>query len=65
MKNTEDKKITPACAYCTLGIGKSECRRRAETRGKTACFRFKYDPLLRVPKPPRVLAEHSENEFKL
>lgn len=82
MKTPEEKKITPACAYCTYGtsplksgdktsspfseaVWKSECRKRAESRGKTACFRFRYDPLLRVPKPPRVLPEHSKGEFEL
>ncbi len=81
MKTPDEKKIAPACSYCTYGtspksgdatslpksgdVWKSECRKRAEKRGKNACFRFKYDPLLRVPKPPRVLPEYPEGEFKL
>lgn len=62
---TEEKRIVPNCNYCAYGTGKSECRERVEKRGKTACTRFQYDPLLRVPKPPRVLQGHTEDEFKL
>ncbi|HOP11789.1 MAG TPA: hypothetical protein PK629_09900 [Oscillospiraceae bacterium] len=65
MKTPEEKKIIPSCIYCIYGTGKSECRKRVEARGKNACFRFKYDPLLRVPKPPRVIPDYSEDEFKL
>ena len=65
MKAPEDKKIVPNCSYCIYGTGNSECRQRVEKHGKTACRRFKYDPLLRVPKPPRILKAHAEDEFKL
>ena len=65
MKTHDENKIAPDCIYCIYGTGNSVCRKRAEKRGKTACMRFQYDPLLRVPKPPPILRQHSEDEFKL
>ncbi len=65
MKTSKEKKIPPNCAYCIYAAGKSDCKSRVEKRGKTACFRFKYDPVLRVPKPQRLIPLHSEDEFKL
>ena len=65
MKKSEENKIVPSCTYCIYIEHKSDCKSRAAKRGKTACFRFKYDPLLRVPKPQLIIPEHSHDEFKL
>lgn len=59
------KDIEPRCEYCRKAIvfdGCDEigCRRRGIVSPDDKCRRFVYDPLKRVPDPPR---SYKEKEF--
>ena len=48
-------KISPACAYCTHGSPAADqkmvlCKNRGVVSPYFACRKFRYDPLLRVPR---------------
>lgn len=50
------KDIEPRCAYCRwaapLGDGKLICEKKGIVAEGERCFRFRYDPLKRVPPRP-------------
>lgn len=48
-------KISPACSYCIYGTPASDrkmifCRQRGVVSPYYYCRKFKYDPLMRVPR---------------
>lgn len=48
-------KIAPACSYCIYGTPASDrkmifCRRRGVVSPYYSCRKFRYDPLMRVPR---------------
>ncbi|MGN0114668.1 MAG: hypothetical protein ACI396_05035 [Acutalibacteraceae bacterium] len=64
------KDIEPKCEYCANG-DKSEdgtlifCERKGILPPDYKCKKFKYDPLMRVPKVAPKLDEYSPDDFKL
>ena len=50
------KEIDPRCAYCRwaapLEEGKLICEKKGIVAAEGHCFRFRYDPLRRVPPRP-------------
>ena len=50
------EKIEPRCAYCKwaayLDEGKRICEKKGVVAAEGRCFRFRYDPLKRVPPRP-------------
>lgn len=64
------KKITPRCAYClnVRAIDRDNyiCLKNGSVDGMHSCFKFKYDPLKRIPpKPLPPLPEYGGDDFKL
>lgn len=48
-------KIAPSCSYCIYGTPASDrkmifCRRRGVVSPYYSCRKFRYDPLMRVPR---------------
>lgn len=48
-------KIAPACSYCIYGTQASDrkmifCKQRGVVSPYYSCRKFKYDPLMRVPR---------------
>lgn len=64
------KDIEPKCEYCANG-DKSEdgtlvfCEKKGILPPDYKCRRFKYDPLMRVPKVAPRLDEFSPEDFEL
>lgn len=61
--------ISPACAYCQHGTPASDpkmilCRRKGVVSPYYHCWRFRYDPLLRVPRR-QMLPELDPKDFTL
>ena len=65
------KKIERSCTYCIHGaqmeIGTILCSRKGFLQSDTGCFRFKYDPLKRVPGKMRALdfSKYDEEDYSL
>ena len=65
------KDIEPRCAYCTQGVLINEnqvaCVKRGIVAAENRCFRFRYDPLKRVPPRPAQLSTDGlkEEDFSL
>ncbi len=65
------KDIEPRCIYCAKGnpINDREvvCPRKGVVAGEYHCFRFRYDPLKRVPPRPVKLetGKLTEEDFQL
>ena len=65
------KNIDPRCAYCAQGVRINEtqvaCVKKGIVSAENHCFRFRYDPLKRVPPRPAKLdaARLTEDDFKL
>ena len=53
------KDIEPRCAYCQRGVRLEEekilCAKKGVVSPGGSCRAFRYDPLKRVPPPPRAL----------
>ena len=65
------KDIEPRCAYCTQGVRINEtqvaCVKKGIVAAENRCFRFRYDPLKRVPPRPMKLETDKlrEEDFQL
>ena len=65
------KDIEPRCAYCAQGVRINEtqvaCVKKGIVSAENHCFRFRYDPLKRVPPRPMKLdaTRLTEDDFKL
>lgn len=65
------KKIDRACAYCLHGTaledGQILCAKKGLRQEENKCFRFKYDPLKRVPLKMKALdfARYQDQDFSL
>ncbi len=62
-------KIAPACSYCQYGTPASDrkmifCNRRGVVSPYYSCRKFKYDPLMRVPRRQE-LPQLDPNDFTL
>lgn len=71
MMNLFRKNIEPRCAYCAKGntINEKEvvCPRKGVVAVEYHCYRFRYDPLKRVPPRPVKLevSKLSEEDFSI
>lgn len=64
------KRISPACQYCEHGRLSADgetvlCIQCGVCPPYGSCRKFSYDPLKRVPKPPRPLEIYDTQEFSL
>lgn len=65
------KKIDHACAYCVHGAKLEEdqvlCAKKGLKSAGDKCFRFKYDPLKRVPKKAKALdfSRYGDEDYTL
>lgn len=65
------KKIERSCSYCIRGTalehGQILCSKKGVCPGDGSCFRFKYDPLKRVPVKAKALdfSRYEEEDFTL
>lgn len=68
---SSSEKIEPRCAYCRwaapLGDGKLICEKKGIVLEEEHCFRYRYDPLRRVPPRPAGLdlSRFDEEDFSL
>ena len=58
------KDITPNCSYCVYGCAVTATECACERKGiikspRSACRRFRYDPLKRTPERPATLETES------
>lgn len=57
-----------SCAYCEHNLspeGDAVCRFKLSLSPEGRCKRYRYNPMLRAPKPQPVLPEFDPEEFKL
>ena len=64
------KGIVPMCAYCakgTLSFDKKNVKKKKKgiVELNYSCRRFKYDPLLRIPKIPQEIEKFKIEDFKI
>lgn len=65
------KGIEPRCAYCvwaaSLGEEKFICQKKGVVAAQAHCFRFRYDPLKRVPPRPNApdFSRFDDEDFSL
>jgi hypothetical protein len=66
------KNMEPRCEYCRHGVTFDGdeligCKHHGVMRADDKCRRFTYDPLKRVPDPPRVFKaqEFDKEDFEL
>ena len=65
------KKIEKSCAYCVHGTrledGNVLCAKKGLRTEFTGCFRFRYDPLKRVPGKMKALdfSKYDQEDFSL
>lgn len=65
------KKIERSCAYCVHGAiledGQILCAKKGLKSVEDKCFRFRYDPLKRVPVKAKPLdfSRYAEDDFSL
>lgn len=65
------KKIERSCTYCargtTLEDGQILCTKKGLCPAEGKCFRFKYDPLKRIPAKAKALdfSRYEEEDFSL
>ncbi len=64
------KDITPRCAYCQLGEGKSDgsvvfCPKKGVMSPSGSCRRFVYAPTKRQPLRQQKLPDFSSEDFSL
>ena len=62
--------IVPMCAYCSKGEMSTDkknvlCTKKGIVDASYSCRRFKYDPLLRVPKIPQEIEKFTMEDFKI
>ena len=63
-------RIQAACIYCELSYpaGSDDlrlCFKKGIVRTDYYCSKFKYDPLMRIPRRPLELEQYDEKDFKL
>lgn len=64
-----NKNLTRSCEYCVHGhklpfSGDVICRKHG-LADKNCCRDYKYDPLKRVPKKPKIADNYKPEDFKL
>ena len=65
------KKIERSCAYCLHGAamedGRILCAKKGFLDEDTGCFRFKYDPLKRIPGKMKALdfSKYDNEDYSL
>lgn len=67
MKKLFGANITPSCSYCanaSLEQGIVFCSKNRQFENNK-CRKFKYNPLLRVPKHTTIKTTYNENDFRL
>lgn len=65
-----NKNIEPSCSYCKFGKysvdnDKILCNKKGVLEVYDSCWRFKYDPLKRIPKQQLVLPKFDKSDFEL
>lgn len=66
MKN---KAVEPMCEYCQRvhmqSDGSLVCEKKGEVSGDESCKKFKYDPLKRKPRKPKLNLDFSAEDFQI
>jgi len=62
--------IQAACIYCELSYpsgheGLRICFKKGIVRNEQSCNKFRYDPLLRIPRRPLELEQFDKKDFTL
>lgn len=69
-KLTDSKKYEPQCLYCAYAKvlpdkEEVECRKKGKVKADNSCWRYKYDPIKRIPTQINLFTDFSEDDFKL
>lgn len=62
------KPIEPMCEYCERAHTESGtliCSKKGEVSSDDSCKKFKYDPLKRVPRKPKLNTDFSAKDFEI
>lgn len=65
------KTIERSCAYCVHGTRLEDdrilCTRKGLCQSDGGCFRFRYDPIKRIPPKPKALdfSKYDEEDYSL
>lgn len=62
--------VKPACKYCEFATQRFDtdkilCDKKGVVLAANKCRKFVYDPLKRVPPPPRVIEKIDAEAFKI
>ena len=65
-----NKKLPKKCEYCIYGKGSSYsdeilCLKKGVTNANDSCKKYKYDPLKRVPKRPKLADNYKSEDFEI
>lgn len=63
-------KIQPACEHCEYAYPSAEeemrlCMKKGLVRANFACRAFRYDPIMRIPRPPLEIETFEAADFAL
>lgn len=69
-KSLLNKKLSHFCEYCAHGFASTYndevmCTKKGIVKKKDSCFRYKYDPLKRVPKKAKIADNYKPEDFML
>ena len=65
------KKIAKSCSYCSRGVKLNEdfvlCSKKGVQPNYGKCFRFRYDPLKRIPTKAKAMdfTKYNQEDFSL
>ncbi|MBQ6847525.1 MAG: hypothetical protein IJO62_01240 [Clostridia bacterium] len=68
MKKMFDKTLQKKCKYCLFGTpigydGEIICKKRGIVHNDDLCRKYKYDPLKRIPRTPKISVNYSPEDF--
>ena len=70
MASLFNKKLPPSCAYCLHGReslveGEILCKRHGVTNEQDSCRHYRYDPLKRTPRTPKISDQYDPEDFSI
>ena len=65
-----DKTLQKKCEYCLFGTplgndGEIICKYKGIVNSDDLCRKYKYDPLKRMPRQPKISENYTPDDFKL
>ena len=69
-KSLLNKKLPRFCEYCAFGTASTYnnevfCKKKGIVSKKDSCFKYKYDPLKRIPNEVKIADGYNPEDFKL